>query len=316
MDNVVFDTFARFRNMDPPETPVTLSPIVISSDILVASPFTSEAGILSSQFQLTDTEGGWQSSITDEIRHWENIYGDSGSPNYIPTDLNENIDLSRLYVANLQSETTYWWRVRYRDQNLHWGEWSEPAEFTFGEVIDNADFTADVTEGTGSFEVRFTDLSVGNVTNREWDLNGDGETDSILLDPIFIYSEAGSYTVTLTATIDGEQYTETKIDFITVFGEDPPAPPENVQIEIIYPDAIISWTAVDTTITGEPIIPDGYNVYYSENENDYYFLGSTIETYFNHKDIALDNPKMFYRVRAYVDLSRRKIEYLDNPHKK
>ena len=220
MDNIVFDTFARYRNIDPPETPLALSPVNISSDVLVASPFTAEAEILSSHFQLTDIESNWQNSITDEIRHWENIYGDSGAPEYIPTDLNENIDLSRLNVEDLQFGTTYWWRVRYRDQNLHWSEWAEPAEFTFGEVIINADFTADITEGTVPLEVRFTDISVGNVTNREWDLDGDGETDSNEQDPNFIYYESGSFTVTLTATIDGEQYTETKENYIIVSGMD------------------------------------------------------------------------------------------------
>jgi len=220
MENVLFDTFARYRNTNSPETPLALSPNGISSDVLVASPFTSEVGILSSHFQLSDEEGNWQNSITNEIRHWENIYCDSGAPEYIPIDLNTDIDLKRLQVADLQPGTTYWWRVCYRDQNLHWSEWAEPAEFTFGEIIDNANFTADIIEGTVPLEVRFTDLSVGDVTNREWDLDGDGEIDSDLIDPIFVYYEAGSYTVTLTATIDGEQYTETKENYIIVSGTD------------------------------------------------------------------------------------------------
>ncbi len=219
-DNVVFDSFARYKNMTPPQTPIALSPNGISSDVLVASPFTSEVGILSSHFQLTDTESNWQNSNTDIIRHWENVYGDSGAPDYVPIDLNENIDLSRLDVENLQIGTTYWWRVRYRDQNMHWSEWAEPVEFEFGEIIDAADFTADITEGQVPLEVRFTDISVGNVTNREWDLDGDGEIDSNLIDPIFVYNEEGSYTVTLTATIDGEQYTETKDNYIIAFGLD------------------------------------------------------------------------------------------------
>ena len=220
MDNVVFDTFARYRNMDPPETPLALSPVGTSSDVLVASHFTSEVGILSSHFQLSDEEGNWQNSITDEIRHWENIYGDSGAPDYIPTDLNENIDLKRLQMENLQFETTYWWRVRYRDQNLNWSEWSESVEFVYMAFIVHANFTAEVTEGESPLEVRFTDLSLGNVTNWNWDLDGDGEIDSNEQDPTFIYSTAGTYSVTLTVVIDGSPYAETKENYIAVYGMD------------------------------------------------------------------------------------------------
>jgi len=152
---------------------------------------------LSSPFQLTDSEGNWQNTITDEIRHWENIYGDTGAPDYIPIDMNADIDLSRLDVENLEDGNTYWWRVCYRDQNLKWSEWSEPVEFTFGEIINNAEFSVDITEGIAPLEVRFTDISIGNVTYREWDLNGDGEIDSNLMDPIYIYSTSGIFTVSL-----------------------------------------------------------------------------------------------------------------------
>jgi len=218
MDNIIFDTFARYRNMTAPETPAPLSPVEISSDVLVASPFTSGVGILSSHFQLTDTEDGWQNLMLDEIRHWENIYGDSGAPNYFPIDLNANIDLSRIDAENLQDGNTYWWRVRYRDQNLKWSDWSESAEFISGEIINSADFSADVTEGVSPLEVRFTDISIGDVTGWEWDLNGDGTIDSNLNDPIFIYSFSGVFTVSLTVTIDGEQFTETKENYIVVTG--------------------------------------------------------------------------------------------------
>ena len=216
MENVVFDSFTRYRNSEIPETPVALSPVVISSDILVASPFTSEAEILSSQFQITEIEGDWQNTISDEIRHWENVYGDTGSPDYLPIDLNADVQLNRLETENLQFGNSYWWRMRYRDQNLKWSEWSEVAGFTFGANVDDADFTADVTEVNTLLEVRFTDLSQGNVTNWNWDFDEDGETDSYEQDPTFIYDIEGTYNVTLTATIDGQPYSEIKEDYIVV----------------------------------------------------------------------------------------------------
>jgi Purple acid Phosphatase, N-terminal domain/Calcineurin-like phosphoesterase/Secretion system C-terminal sorting domain/PKD domain len=216
MNNVVFDSFTRYRDMEAPATPIALSPANVSSDVLVASPFTSQAAILSSHFQLTDDENNWQNSITDEIRHWENIYGDTGAPDYLPVDLNNGIDLSRLYVDSMIAGTTYWWRVCYRDQNLHWSQWSDPAQFTFGDIINNADFSADIAEGFAPLQVRFTDISTGEVTLREWDFDGDGEIDSNLTDPSYVYQSEGVYSVTLTVTIAGEQFTETKENYITV----------------------------------------------------------------------------------------------------
>ncbi|MEA1972019.1 MAG: fibronectin type III domain-containing protein [Candidatus Cloacimonadota bacterium] len=219
-DNVVFDSFSRYKNMNPPQTPIALSPNGISSNVLVASPFTSDAGITSSHFQITNTEDSWENPILDEIRLWENVYGDSGSPNYIPIDLNDAIDLTRIGTGNLQAGNTYWWRIQYRDQNLKRSEWSEPAEFTFGEIIDNADFAVDHTNLELSTPVRFTDISVGNVTNREWDFDNNGTIDSYEMDPEFIYNEVGVFSVMLTATIDGEEYTELKQDYITIIPSD------------------------------------------------------------------------------------------------
>jgi hypothetical protein len=218
MDNVIFDSFSRYRNANPPETPAALSPVGISSDILVASPFTSEADICSSQFQLTEVPNEWSDCLLNEIKHWENVYGDSGAPNYIPIDLNEDIQLNRLSAENLQLGSTYWWRMRYRDQNLKWSDWSLPAEFTYDGVIESAEFTADITEGNTPLDVRFTDLSLDNVSVWDWDLDGDGQTDSYERDPVFNYSNSGVYSVSLTVTINDVLFTETKEDYISVYG--------------------------------------------------------------------------------------------------
>ena len=215
-DNVIFDSFSRHKNMNPPQTPIALSPIEISSDVLVASPFTSEVGITSSHFQITDTEEDWDNLILDEIRLWENVYGDSGFPYFIPTDLNYGIDLTRIGTGNLQVGNTYWWRIQYRDQNLKRSEWSEPAEFVFGEIIDNADFSADVISEAAPLEVRFTDISIGEVTNWEWDFDNDGEIDSSAIDQTYIYTNTGIPSVSLSVTIDGIVYNETKENFISV----------------------------------------------------------------------------------------------------
>ncbi len=216
MNNELFDTFFRFKESQPPDTPLALSPINTSSDVLVASPYESIYPIHSSHFQLTSSQDNWQNSIIDTIRHWENIYGDTGSPDYYPIDLNENIDLTRLYIPNLQIGGSYKWRIRYRNKNLDWSNWSEPVEFTFDEIVPQADFYVNINQGNAPLTVLFKDLSIGNVSSWQWDFDNDGTFDSNIQDPTFTFENAGEYTVTLKVTINNQEYIETKQNLINV----------------------------------------------------------------------------------------------------
>ncbi|MCP4710497.1 MAG: T9SS type A sorting domain-containing protein, partial [Planctomycetes bacterium] len=202
LDNVLIDSFTRDRNSPIPETPTALAPAseVPAPATLTASPFTANQPIMSAQFELTAIAGDWSSPLIADHRDWENIYWDTGAPDYEPVDLNELVDLTRLTIANgiLTSGTPYWWRIRYRDQNLQWSAWSEAATFSIGDVPLAAAFTADVTVGTPPLAVRFTDLSLGTPIDWHWDLDGDGQEDSNTRDPIWTYTEAGDYSITLT----------------------------------------------------------------------------------------------------------------------
>jgi PKD repeat protein len=77
-----------------------------------------------------------------------------------------------------------------------------------------ANFTASATSGTAPLTVEFTDTSKGAPTTWSWDF-GDGGT-STETDPVHTYTEAGTYTVSLTASKTGSSDTETKTGYITV----------------------------------------------------------------------------------------------------
>ena len=83
------------------------------------------------------------------------------------------------------------------------------------EVLE-ADFTADPVSGIAPLEVMFTSTSTGNVTTWEWDFDNDGNIDSTEESPIYTYTEAGDYSVSLTVGDGATTDTETKIDFISV----------------------------------------------------------------------------------------------------
>jgi len=77
-----------------------------------------------------------------------------------------------------------------------------------------ADFSGDPTTGTVPLTVSFTDQSTGSITSWEWAFGDDNET-STGQNPSHIYSNPGTYTVSL--TVDGPEGpdTETKTDYIT-----------------------------------------------------------------------------------------------------
>ncbi len=84
-----------------------------------------------------------------------------------------------------------------------------------------ADFAADRTAVAVGGVVKFTSSAGGGVAplTYDWDLNGDGKSDSSVQNPSFTYTTAGSYKVSLKVTDStGKSDTETKDKYITVSG--------------------------------------------------------------------------------------------------
>ncbi|HEY3361797.1 MAG TPA: PGF-pre-PGF domain-containing protein [Methanosarcina sp.] len=76
-----------------------------------------------------------------------------------------------------------------------------------------ANFSSNVTEGYAPLTVQFNDLSQ-KATSRIWDFNGDGQLDSNGTNPVYVYANAGTYTVNL--TVSNENGTASKIAVINV----------------------------------------------------------------------------------------------------
>jgi len=79
-----------------------------------------------------------------------------------------------------------------------------------------ANFTASPLQGVSPLEVQFTDISWGEPIFWIWDFNNDGFADSNEQNPIYIYNETGSYTVSLEISDGSEIVTEIKFDYIVV----------------------------------------------------------------------------------------------------
>ncbi|MDD1720185.1 MAG: PKD domain-containing protein [Methanoregulaceae archaeon] len=85
-----------------------------------------------------------------------------------------------------------------------------------GEIIPpDADFTANVTQGSKPLTVAFTDESTGTMPLTYLWSFGDGTT-STLKNPVHTYTNSATYSVSLTVTNEAGSDTETKTDYIKV----------------------------------------------------------------------------------------------------
>ena len=177
----------------------------------------------------------------------------------------------------------------------------------------NAYFQTTETNSYIGEEIQFTDFSVpqDSIISWEWDFENDGIFDAFVQNPTHTYNTEGVYSVKLkigNGTLVDSLIKENLVDVTYC----PPASPQNVNVEIVQPNAIISWAEVDTTNCGSAITPDGYVVKYSENEEDYFYLWFTTETNFTHSFVTEYSPQMFYEVIAIKNYSREQIDYLES----
>ncbi len=93
---------------------------------------------------------------------------------------------------------------------------------TVQESGPTADFTTNVTAGVLPTTVQFTDQSTG-ATSWMWDFNNDGNIDSTLQNPVFTYTQAGIFTVSLTVSNSGGSDTAIKTGLITISQTGPTA---------------------------------------------------------------------------------------------
>ena len=165
------------------------------------------------------------------------------------------------------------------------------------------------SEGTTLFNYEYLNLS---------NPISPGNTDSIYVN--FSPINAGTFIDSILIENDSENLTNFKIEVSGTGEYAPPKEPENVTINMVDDNAVITWDVVTENIYNSPIAPDGYIVLYNEILDDdyYWFLADTTELTYTHQNVGLHRENMFYRVRAFIFYDELMREYLSslNPEEK
>jgi len=140
----VLDTWHFRMNQAPPEKPLAMPVTTTNPVILSASAMSGADSCMSSWFEITGTQGNYSATVISKLRDKEDIFENTGSPNFIPINKNAGIDLTSLEVPDsiLTHGKTFWYRVKYRDDNLKWSPWSDEVAFN-NTGIDDLDFSSD-----------------------------------------------------------------------------------------------------------------------------------------------------------------------------
>ncbi|MEF3695445.1 MAG: FG-GAP-like repeat-containing protein, partial [Candidatus Cloacimonadota bacterium] len=94
----------------------------------------------------------------------------------------------------------------------------------------------------------------------------------------------------------------------------PPAPVQDITLEMIGNDAHLSWSPVTETTTGEPIEVSRYVIFFNQNsdEEHFWYLANTTDLSYVHEDVGLFSPSWFYRIVAVVLYSRADELWMDH----
>jgi PKD repeat protein len=134
-------------------------------------------------------------------------------PLYLGTDPDNRLEIDESSPAYLTGIT----RSDVPSTDLLGNPFSNPPSRGAYEPVESlsADFTSDKVTGDANLLVSFTDLSVGDPIEWDWDF-GDGSPHSTDQNPPHVYTKAGTHTVTLTIFNGSIYNSKTVPDYITV----------------------------------------------------------------------------------------------------
>jgi hypothetical protein len=213
-DNKLIDHFHRKLGVAAPNQPTitnTITGPVTLPYTFTSTPYSTSTGeaLNSVQYQFAATSN-FATPQLDVIRDVENFYGDTGAPDYLPTDKNKGVDITLFQVGvNQLYNGTNYVRVRHRDANTMWSAWSTPVAFTVtGSVASATTISIPKTVFNVGESIAVTYQNAPSSSNKDWvGIYKKGQTPGSVSSTTWAYTPKGSGTVTLSKTLTkGTEY--------------------------------------------------------------------------------------------------------------
>lgn len=136
IENELIDQFHRYFGKQKPAQPQLLPP----ADTMVVLPYTFEGSDYFSsegelynatEFELAGASGDFENDLILNVkRDFEDYFQIESAAYWSPIDQMAGVDIFQLTIDSTQVfQGKNWLRVRYRDRNLEWSDWSEPLAF-------------------------------------------------------------------------------------------------------------------------------------------------------------------------------------------
>lgn len=133
----LMDRWNRKLNQSPPATPTTAAPTQMQNTLTFhTSAYSGSDSLMTVRMMISDN-AGFSGTLLDTMVHWKNVYG--ADANFNPIDRNAGINLTRisLNASRFSHNTLYYYRVKYRDHNLRWSDWSNATPFNIQTKIED-----------------------------------------------------------------------------------------------------------------------------------------------------------------------------------
>lgn len=125
LDNELTDILTVSLNELEITTPTPTYPVdievALECVILQASDFEIEGLHGESHWQVSSNPTDFSDPVADVYERFQNIYFNE--------DTQEGESITNEHVHGIEGNSQYYWRVRYRDKELNWSDWSEVASF-------------------------------------------------------------------------------------------------------------------------------------------------------------------------------------------
>jgi len=163
---VLLDHWYKKLNQPPPDAPWIEEIINNPGTIQIhLSPYSGVDSLMSVHIQFIDEKND-SLLILDTLFHWQNIFGVDN--NGLPIDRNRDIRLDNLVISidMLPGERELLCRVRYRDHNLRWSDWSGYFSFETVGLADqklNDPGSTDFIQSADKITYRITETSHVNL---------------------------------------------------------------------------------------------------------------------------------------------------------